>query len=115
MESHIVARIAQEYNCPFIILRVISDQADHALPPAFSVAMQPDGSVAIPALLKSLLLKTEPNTGFRHDSKGRNESLERVRPRRFPFWQQPRLPGFRLNAAERDRRTRPWRDADWQG
>lgn len=78
MESHIVARIAQEYHCPFIILRVISDQADHALPPAFSVAMQPDGNVAIPALLKSLFLQPSQIPAFVTTAKAATKALKEL-------------------------------------
>ncbi|TPG54933.1 phosphorylase [Sphingomonas glacialis] len=54
MESHIAARVAARHNLPFAILRTISDSADHALPPAALVGMNPDGSVALGAILKSL-------------------------------------------------------------
>lgn len=54
MESHIAARVAARHGLPFAILRTISDTADHALPPAALVGMNPDGSVALGAILKSL-------------------------------------------------------------
>ena len=54
MESHIAARVAARHGLPFAILRTISDSADHALPPAALVGMNPDGSVALGAILKSL-------------------------------------------------------------
>ncbi|MEG3178069.1 phosphorylase [Sphingomonas sp. RB3P16] len=54
MESHVAARVAARHNLPFAILRTISDSADHALPPAALVGMNPDGSVALGAILKSL-------------------------------------------------------------
>lgn len=54
MESHIAARVAARHNLPFAIVRTISDSADHALPPAALVGMNPDGSVALGAILKSL-------------------------------------------------------------
>ncbi|MCA1955948.1 phosphorylase [Zymomonas sp.] len=94
MESHIVARIAQEYHCPFIILRVISDQADHALPPAFSVAMQPDGSVAIPALLKSLLLKPSQIPAFVTTAKAATKALKELGRVGFIFGSSLGFPDF---------------------
>ncbi|AEI37295.1 MAG: phosphorylase [Zymomonas mobilis subsp. pomaceae] len=78
MESHIVARIAEQYNCPFIILRVISDQADHTLPPAFSVAMRPDGSVDVPALLGSLLCHPTQLPAFVTAAKAATKALKQL-------------------------------------
>jgi adenosylhomocysteine nucleosidase len=80
MESHIAARVAGRHNLPFAILRTISDSADHALPPAALVGMNPDGSVALGAVLKSLarnpgqlpaLLRTGRDAGAAFRSLGR--------------------------------------------
>ena len=57
MESHIAAAVARECGLPFAALRVISDSADHTLPPAALVAMKPDGGVALGRVLKSLAFK----------------------------------------------------------
>jgi adenosylhomocysteine nucleosidase len=54
MESHIAARVAARHNLPFAIVRVISDSATEALPPAALVGMRPDGSMALGAVLASL-------------------------------------------------------------
>ena len=54
MESHIAARVAARHHLPFAIIRVISDSADEALPPAALVGMKPDGSMALGAVLASL-------------------------------------------------------------
>jgi hopanoid-associated phosphorylase len=54
MESHIAARVAARHNLPFAIVRAISDDADHALPPAALVGMKPDGGMALGAVLASL-------------------------------------------------------------
>ena len=54
MESHIAARVAERHNLPFAIVRVISDSANEALPPAALVGMKPDGSMALGAVLASL-------------------------------------------------------------
>ena len=57
MESHIAALVAREKNLPFAALRVISDRADHALPPAALAAMKPNGGIALGRVLKSIALK----------------------------------------------------------
>jgi len=54
MESHVAAKVAADHRLPFAILRVISDTAADALPPAFAVAMRPDGGTDIAAMLGSL-------------------------------------------------------------
>jgi hopanoid-associated phosphorylase len=55
MESAVAARFAAARKLPFAVLRVISDDARHALPPAALVAMKPDGGVALGRVLGSLL------------------------------------------------------------
>jgi len=57
MESHIAAEAARENGLPFAALRVISDRADHALPPAALVAMTPNGGIALGRVLKSIALR----------------------------------------------------------
>jgi adenosylhomocysteine nucleosidase len=54
MESHLAARAAHEAGLPFAALRVISDSADQALPPAALTAMNPDGSIALGRVLWSV-------------------------------------------------------------
>lgn len=55
MESHIAARVALRHGLPFAALRVISDTAEEALPPAALVGMRPDGGMALGAVLASLV------------------------------------------------------------
>ncbi len=55
MESAAAARFAQARQLPFAVLRVISDDAGHVLPPAALVAMKPDGGIALGRVLASLL------------------------------------------------------------
>ncbi|MGE3691731.1 MAG: phosphorylase [Novosphingobium sp.] len=55
MESHYAARLAAEAGVPFAILRCISDEARHALPPAIAVAMRPDGGLDMGNILKSIM------------------------------------------------------------
>jgi hopanoid-associated phosphorylase len=57
MESHIAAAVAKENGLPFAALRVISDCADHTLPPAALAAMNPNGGIAFGRVLKSIALK----------------------------------------------------------
>jgi adenosylhomocysteine nucleosidase len=55
MESAVAARFAANRKLPFAVLRIISDDADHTLPPAALVAMTPDGGIALGRVLASLL------------------------------------------------------------
>lgn len=57
MESQVAARFAARRNLPLSVLRVISDDARHALPPAALVAMKPDGGIALGRVLWSLVKK----------------------------------------------------------
>jgi adenosylhomocysteine nucleosidase len=54
MESHVVARVAAAHRLPFVIVRVVSDAVDDALPPAVRVAMGPRGTTDYRRLLASL-------------------------------------------------------------
>jgi adenosylhomocysteine nucleosidase len=55
MESHVAARVAHAHGLPFAAFRVIADPAERYLPHAAVVGMGPDGSLALGALLRSLL------------------------------------------------------------
>ncbi len=54
MESHIVAEVAAAHGLPFAILRVIGDSASDTLPAAARVPLQPNGGVAMPAVLAAV-------------------------------------------------------------
>ena len=54
MESHIAAEFAARHALPFGAIRVISDRADHVLPPAAGTAMRPDGSVDVLGVMMSV-------------------------------------------------------------
>ncbi|WP_174275355.1 phosphorylase family protein [Sphingomonas bacterium] len=54
MESHVAAAVARAHRLPFAIVRIVSDEAGHLLPPAITVCMRPDGSLDTLAMLKSL-------------------------------------------------------------
>jgi adenosylhomocysteine nucleosidase len=55
MESHVAARIAAEHRVPFAAFRVITDPSERALPPAALVATRPEGTIAVGAVLRSLI------------------------------------------------------------
>ena len=55
MESHRVAQAATRLGVPFAVLRCISDEAAHSLPPAITVAMRPDGGLALANIVKSII------------------------------------------------------------
>lgn len=55
LESHIAARIARRHGLPFVAARVISDAAHRTLPPAARIGMRRDGTMDLPAVLRSLL------------------------------------------------------------
>jgi len=54
MESQVAARFAAERQLPLAALRIVSDDAGHALPPAALAAMRPDGGIAPGRVLWSL-------------------------------------------------------------
>jgi len=53
MESHVLAAAAPQL--PLLILRVVADSAEDALPPAALVGIKPDGSTDLTAVLRSVL------------------------------------------------------------
>ncbi|MFO1087371.1 MAG: phosphorylase [Reyranellaceae bacterium] len=55
MESHVAARVAHRHRLPFVVARVVSDAANRTLPPAARVGMRRDGSIDLPAILRSLM------------------------------------------------------------
>src|ERR1700722_17676526 len=57
MESFQAAVLADELGVPFVAVRVIADPAHRKLPPAAKVGLQPDGTVAVGAVVRSLLGK----------------------------------------------------------
>jgi adenosylhomocysteine nucleosidase len=54
-ESHVAARAAAKCNLPFAAFRVVADPARRQLPHAALVAIRPDGSIALGAILGSLV------------------------------------------------------------
>jgi hopanoid-associated phosphorylase len=54
MESQVAARFAAARGLKLAALRVISDDASHALPPAALVAMTPEGGIALGRVLWSV-------------------------------------------------------------
>lgn len=54
MESHVAARAAAHHALPLAVLRVVSDAAGHALPPAAIAGMGPDGDIDVWAVIAGL-------------------------------------------------------------
>ncbi len=54
METHVTARAASEARLPWAAVRVVTDAAERALPHAAGVGMRADGTVDLPAVLRSL-------------------------------------------------------------
>ncbi|MFQ3596660.1 MAG: hypothetical protein SNJ63_11195 [Sphingomonadaceae bacterium] len=57
MESHRVARVAEERGLPFLAIRAIADPASAAIPAAAQDSVREDGSVRVTATLARLLLR----------------------------------------------------------
>jgi hopanoid-associated phosphorylase len=55
MESHIAARVAAAHNLPFAAFRVVADPAERQLPHAALVGVNDDGTLALGAVMRSLL------------------------------------------------------------
>lgn len=54
MESGVAARVAQDFNLPFAVLRAISDEADCDVPSAALAGMAADGRTDVVAVLRAL-------------------------------------------------------------
>ncbi len=57
MESHVVAKAAQELGIPFAALRIVSDSAEQTLPPAAVVGMSPTGDIDYRAVFRSVMIR----------------------------------------------------------
>ena len=78
MESAVAGRFAQKRNLPFAVLRVISDDARHVLPPAALVAMKPDGGIAIGRVLGSLLRHPLQVAGLIRTARASNKAFKQL-------------------------------------
>ncbi len=54
MESQVAARAAARHGLPLVVLRVISDAADHILPPAALAGFREDGGIDVLAVMAAL-------------------------------------------------------------
>jgi adenosylhomocysteine nucleosidase len=54
MESHVVARVADQHKLAFAALRVVVDPAHRTVPPAALINMRPDGRANVPAMLRNI-------------------------------------------------------------
>jgi hopanoid-associated phosphorylase len=75
MESHVAARFALARQLPLAGLRIISDDAAHALPPAALVAMKPDGGIALGRVLGSLLRRPWQVPGLIRTARGSSKAF----------------------------------------
>ena len=82
MESHIVGRLATRHRLPFTALRVVSDPAERALPPAALAGMAPDGSTDVGAVLLSLLREPRQLPGLIRTALDFRAALEALRASR---------------------------------
>ncbi len=57
MESHGVARAAQEAGLPFLVLRAVGDPAGRAIPRSALAGMGPDGESRVGAVVGALMLR----------------------------------------------------------
>lgn len=55
LESGPVAWIAQANELPFVVVRAICDPAERDLPPAALAALDPDGRIGLPSVVRSLM------------------------------------------------------------
>jgi adenosylhomocysteine nucleosidase len=55
MESHSVATVAHAAGLPFLVLRVVADGANHAIPEALGKAIRDDGEIDMQAALWALV------------------------------------------------------------
>ena len=87
MESHMVAKAAIERGLAFAVLRAVSDDAHHALPPAAAFGLNKDGRVDYSAVMLSLLdepsqfralIRTARDTNTAMKALGR--CIQRLRP-----------------------------------
>ena len=78
MESHIAARFAAWRRVPLAGLRVISDDAHHALPPAALVAMKPDGGIALGRVIGSLLRHPLQVPGLIRTARGSGKAFRQL-------------------------------------
>jgi hopanoid-associated phosphorylase len=78
MESAIAGRFAAARNLPFAVLRVISDDARHVLPPAALVAMKPDGGIALGRVLGSLLRHPLQVPGLIRTARASNKAFKQL-------------------------------------
>lgn len=79
MEGAAVAQVCHELKIPFIVVRAISDQADHSAPVDFQVFMEQVASHYSFGILKEYLKKSFPceKTATKRDRKTTTEKMQR--------------------------------------
>lgn len=79
MESHIAARLAAAHGLPFAVVRCISDEAGHTLPPAITCAMRPDGGLNGGAMALSILRQPGQIGGLVRMGRAMNRAMQSLR------------------------------------
>ena len=79
MESHIVARVASERGLPFAVLRAVSDDARHELPPAAAYGLTKDGRIDYSAAMLSVLDEPSQVPALMRTARDTNVALRALR------------------------------------
>lgn len=75
MESGKLGVLAKQHGLPYIVVRVVIDVADQAIPAAFEKVIRPDGSFSVFELIKGLIFKWPGAKAFDQLTKNNNEAL----------------------------------------
>lgn len=78
-ESHIAAEFAHKHHLPFLAVRAVSDFVSRQLPPAALIALKPDGSPNIAAIVKSLLLHPRQLPALIRTARDYNKALRNLK------------------------------------
>jgi adenosylhomocysteine nucleosidase len=89
MESHVVARVAEEHNLAVAAVRVVVDPAHREVPPAALIGMRPDGRANVAAVLRDILARPSqlsPLARIAFDAFVARSAMVRVRRRLGPHF-----------------------------
>jgi len=92
MESGAVAQAAEEANKPFIVLRVIADPADRALPPSALVGLDAEGGLRPMAVLLNLLRQPGDIPALRRLSRDYRQALPVLKGAAYLLTPRPSRP-----------------------
>ena len=89
MESHLVARVADEHKLAFAAVRVVVDPAHRVVPPAALLGMRPDGRADVWAVMRDLVARpsqVRPLARIAVDAFAARTAMTRVRRRLGPHF-----------------------------